>query len=236
MTDQDNPRPPRSGWRTVLILLVVALAVLAAGFYFTVLPGLSVARQEPSKLEVAIATFLLHHSVPAGEAAKTNPLAAHPDAADIAAGRELYTAKCEACHAYDGGGKTEIGSGTFPRPPVLKVALTSMSDGEIFYHIRNGIRNTAMPAWNFPDRQDVAAGELSAPSAHRGGARAAGYLRPADRGRERRPLCRLQGLPELPPGDLCALVQDGAWPMSSAIPRCIPMRFADLTRPPRPTS
>ena len=28
-----------------------------------------------------------------------------------------------------------------------------MSDGEIFYHIRNGIRNTAMPAWNFPDRK-----------------------------------------------------------------------------------
>src|SRR6202046_3600655 len=23
----------------------------------------------------------------------------------------------------------------------------------MFYHIRNGIRNTAMPAWNFPDRQ-----------------------------------------------------------------------------------
>ena len=28
-----------------------------------------------------------------------------------------------------------------------------MSDGEIFYHIRNGIRNTGMPAWNLPDQQ-----------------------------------------------------------------------------------
>ena len=28
-----------------------------------------------------------------------------------------------------------------------------MSDGEIFYHIRNGIRNTGMPAWDMPDRQ-----------------------------------------------------------------------------------
>lgn len=28
-----------------------------------------------------------------------------------------------------------------------------MRDAEIFYHIRNGIRNTAMPAWNFPDIQ-----------------------------------------------------------------------------------
>ena len=31
--------------------------------------------------------------------------------------------------------------------------VTSMSDGEIFYHIRNGIRNTGMPAWQMPDRQ-----------------------------------------------------------------------------------
>jgi len=153
MTMQDNPRPPRRGWRTIMVILLVAMVVLAGGFYFTVLPGLSVARQEPSRLEVRIATFLLKHSVPADQAAKTNPLAAHPDAADITAGRALYTAKCEACHAYDGGGKTEIGSGAFPRPPVLKVALTSMSDGEIFYHVRNGIRNTAMPAWNFPDRK-----------------------------------------------------------------------------------
>ena len=26
-------------------------------------------------------------------------------------------------------------------------------DGEVFYHIRNGIRNTGMPAWDMPDRQ-----------------------------------------------------------------------------------
>jgi len=150
---QDNPRPPRNGWRTLVIVVVVALVGLAAGFYFLALPGFSVARQEPSKLEVSVASFLLKHSVPADQAAMKNPLAAHPDAADIVAGRALYTAKCEACHAYDGGGKTEVGSSVFPRPPVLKVAVQYLSDGEIFYHVRNGIRNTAMPAWNFPDRE-----------------------------------------------------------------------------------
>ena len=61
--------------------------------------------------------------------------------------------KCELCHAYDGSGKTSIGGGQYPHPPALRsAAVEALSDGEIFYHIRNGIRNTAMPAWGLPDR------------------------------------------------------------------------------------
>ncbi|MFO1248634.1 MAG: c-type cytochrome [Alphaproteobacteria bacterium] len=131
----------------------IALMLVGAAAYALLLPGLSVARNEPSALEVRVATWLLHASVPSAEKNKTNPLNAQPDAANIRAGHDLFTAKCETCHAYDGGGKTELGAGTFPRPPALRALAPSLSDGEIFYHIRNGIRNTAMPAWNFPDRQ-----------------------------------------------------------------------------------
>jgi predicted CXXCH cytochrome family protein len=134
-------------------ILLVVILVVAGAFYALLLPGLSVARQEPSALEVKVATWLLHASVPASAKQTVNPLGAHPDPAAIRAGHDLFTQKCETCHAYDGGGKTELGAGSFPRPPVLRVAALSMSDGEIFYHIRNGIRNTAMPAWNFPDAQ-----------------------------------------------------------------------------------
>jgi len=146
-------RAPRSSSKAVIAALVVVVLVLAAGFYFLILPGLSVARNEPSKFEVQVATYLLTHSVPASAKAMTNPLGAKPDPAAIRAGHDLFTQKCEACHAYDGGGRTEIGGNSFPRAPVLRTAVASMSDGEIFYHIRNGIRNTAMPAWNLPDRQ-----------------------------------------------------------------------------------
>ena len=84
--------------------------------------------------------------------ARTDPLANDP--AEIAAGHDLFSQKCESCHGYDGGGKTEIGSGLYPRPPALQsMDVSSMTDGEIFYHIRNGIRNTGMPAWQLPDRQ-----------------------------------------------------------------------------------
>jgi len=31
--------------------------------------------------------------------------------------------------------------------------VMALTDGEIFYHIRNGIRNTGMPSWSMPDEQ-----------------------------------------------------------------------------------
>jgi len=151
MPEPTHSYPRRSKAGRIVGFALGALVLLAAAAYIFVLPGFSMARNDPSALEFRIATWLLHHSVPASDVQRVNPLG--QDVAGITAGRELFRQKCESCHAYDGGGKTEIGAGTYPRPPVLKALVTSMSDGEIFYHIRNGIRNTAMPAWNMPDRQ-----------------------------------------------------------------------------------
>ncbi len=139
--------------RSLTIAAVAVMIAAAATAYAILLPGISVARQEPSGFETEVATYLLHHSVPASAIRAVNPLGARPDPAALRAGRDLFAQKCEACHAYEGGGKTEIGANVYPRPPVLRDLVPSMTDGEIFYHIRNGIRNTAMPAWNFPDRQ-----------------------------------------------------------------------------------
>ena len=97
------------------------------------------------------ATWLLHQSVPFGAKISVNPAA---DPSNVAAGKDLFKEKCETCHGYDGGGKTVIGSHEFPRVPTLRSpAIAATSDGELFYHIRNGIRNTGMPAWNLPDRE-----------------------------------------------------------------------------------
>jgi predicted CXXCH cytochrome family protein len=136
-------------WASFIVAIIVA--VLGA-LYVIVVPGLSSARSEPPQAEVVIATWGLHQSVPADARAAVNPL--RNDVADITAGRDLYRQKCELCHGYDGSGKTSVGSGVYPRPPILRSpAIMGMSDGELFYHIRNGIRNTAMAAWNLPDRE-----------------------------------------------------------------------------------
>ena len=133
------------------IAVVFVMIVVAGALYEWLVPGLSSARTVPPKLEIAIATWLLHQSVPAQAQKQTNPLGS--DAADIVAGRDLFRENCEICHAYDGSGRTRIGGREYPHAPPLRVAVRSMSDGEVFYHIRNGIRNTGMPAWDMPDRQ-----------------------------------------------------------------------------------
>lgn len=135
------------------LLAVIAVATGATGvLYRFVVPGLSSARREPPALEVDVATWLLHQSVGEQDKMRVNPASIDP--ADVIAGRETFKQKCEGCHAYDGSGRTEIGSGEYPRPPDLRALnITSMLDGEIFYHIRNGIRNTGMPAWQMPDQQ-----------------------------------------------------------------------------------
>ena len=57
------------------------------------------------------------------------------------------------CHGYDGSGQTDAGRGEYPPPRDLRSAeVTSRTDGELFYLIQNGIRNTAMPGWQMPDQ------------------------------------------------------------------------------------
>src|SRR6201998_4127939 len=144
-------RPMRRKFLIWCAFIFVAAAAIFGVLYARVFPGLSTARTEPPAAETILATWLLHQSVPFGVQMSRNPA---PDPSDVAAGKDLYREKCEPCHAYDGGGRTPIGSNEFPRvPPLRSPPIAATSDGELFYHIRNGIRNTGMPAWNLPDRQ-----------------------------------------------------------------------------------
>jgi hypothetical protein len=109
--------------RYLIAIFIVLVLLAAAGVaYRTFVPGLSSARSEPPELEVAIATWFLHHSVPDAEAARTNPLGSDP--ADVAAGSDLFKKKCEICHAYDGSGKQKSDRGN---TRVLRRYARSMS-------------------------------------------------------------------------------------------------------------
>ena len=70
----------------------------------------------------------------------------------VAEGMAHYADHCAGCHANNGSGDTEVGHGLYPKPPDMRLDATqSLSDGELFYIIENGVRFTGMPAWSSDD-------------------------------------------------------------------------------------
>ncbi len=140
--------------RRALVTVVAALiisAIVVGLLYRYALPGFSSARSEPPRIEVAVASWLLVHSVPDRDAHRVNPLPLTDP--DVAAGATAFQQNCAVCHGYDGSGRTQIGGNVYPRAPALRELLPAVSDGQVFAFVRDGIRNTAMPAWNLPERQ-----------------------------------------------------------------------------------
>ncbi|HVV73389.1 MAG TPA: c-type cytochrome [Verrucomicrobiae bacterium] len=135
------------------ILALLSLAALGSIYWYIVKGGLN-ARQKPSGLESFVAGNLIDWSIPNAAKRAKNPLDNLRSEAE--AGRPLYQKNCEVCHGYDGAGKTTTSAGLFPPPLSLSreaLQRRKRTDGELFYFIRNGIRNTAMPGWWLTDQQ-----------------------------------------------------------------------------------
>ena len=112
------------------------------------------ANGEPTRLESEVALRLRHLAIPADQRAKNNPLEATAD--NLHEGLEHFADHCALCHANSGAGDTPIGRGLYPKPPILREARTqSLSDGELFAIIQNGIRFTGMPAFADHDATDA---------------------------------------------------------------------------------
>jgi Cytochrome C oxidase, cbb3-type, subunit III len=130
---------------TVVILLLAGLGALGLVGYQLFTTGFS-AKTEPHALEVMMARQIRHLAIPIEHRNKPNPV---PLTADILKESLAHFADhCATCHANDGSGQTPIGKNVYPKAPDLRLSDTqSMSDGELFWVIHNGIRFTAMPAW-----------------------------------------------------------------------------------------
>ncbi|HEV2392350.1 MAG TPA: c-type cytochrome [Verrucomicrobiae bacterium] len=148
-TSRKRPALGLVAFAVLCILGVVAL------YHYIVTGGLR-ARQTPSALETALAQGLVNFSIPNQEKSRRNPLNESATGPDTAAGQGLYQKHCEVCHGFDGGGKTVASGGLYPPPLDLRhVALVrrKRTDGELFYFIRNGVRNTGMPGWQLTEQQ-----------------------------------------------------------------------------------
>jgi hypothetical protein len=79
--------------KSIFGLVVLAVILTIGGLLFRFeLPGLSSARPAPPTIEIALASWLLVHSVPAEEAQRANPL--EPNEAGLAAGAALFQQNC----------------------------------------------------------------------------------------------------------------------------------------------
>ena len=129
-----------------LVIALLFLLIAAAGtVVWTLRAGVS-ARREPNVIERYVAPRLRRLAIPASARDRRNPLPASPDV--VNEGRDHFADHCAICHANDGSGDCEIGHGLYPKPPDMrKDGTQSLSDGELFYIIQNGVRFTGMPAW-----------------------------------------------------------------------------------------
>src|SRR5579885_1982929 len=141
--------------RTTAWALVIA-AVLAAAAAWTAAMmsrGFST-RAAPSRLEIALARAIRSASVPRRAKQQQNPWAGKATPEILEAARAHWASHCASCHGNDGSGNTDIGRNLYPKAPDMRLPETqNLSDGELYYIIRNGVRLTGMPAWGDPNKE-----------------------------------------------------------------------------------
>lgn len=132
--------------RSKVILGLVAAAILVGVLtvFSMVRRGFS-AHDEPSSVEATMARAMRHWAVPSELRDKKNPVPLTPQV--LGEGRSHFADHCAGCHGNDGKGGG-MGKQMYPKAPDMTLAATqSLSDGELFSIIENGIRLTGMPGF-----------------------------------------------------------------------------------------
>src|SRR5271156_5919070 len=128
------------GTALLVVLLLYGVRLVSHGF--------STADQ-PSYLERVAARAARNFAIPRQARLEANPWKGTPEVLQEA--REHFVARCAVCHGLDGSGQTEVGRNLYPKVPDLRLPLTqNLTDGELRYIIRNGVRLTGMPGWARP--------------------------------------------------------------------------------------
>jgi mono/diheme cytochrome c family protein len=135
-------------------IIYVSLSVLLFSLLFGVAFFFGAARSgmvpvqadtQPSALEKKFFTMAVHASV--ARSAAREPVTDVSVGEDLQSGAEIYKAMCAQCHGQLSGKPSVLGAGFYPPAPQLPGHAITYSDAEVFWIIKHGIRNTAMPAW-----------------------------------------------------------------------------------------
>lgn len=122
------------GFAVILLIIAVRLGILPVQ-----------ADASPSRLEASLLGSALHASV-----ARHAPTGGNPQPSpetDSIMGVTTYRQLCSRCHGPTDQSDNIYGKSFYPPAPNFALTGTTFSEGEIFWIVKHGIRNTAMPAW-----------------------------------------------------------------------------------------
>ncbi len=154
---RDSLRAPGGTMRRKGLLIGVILAtVLAVIVVYVVMHASISALPEPGVAETTLASAAKEWLI-ARAARGPLPPAPADDEASVTAGKSLFGMGCATCHGQDGRTPTPIGKSMYPRAVDLGSAdVQEMSDAEMFWVIKNGIRLTGMPGFaNINSDQEI---------------------------------------------------------------------------------
>jgi len=129
----------------LVFLVAFLVVVMIIGGVIAIHHGFS-SRDNPSGIEKVVARTSRSLAVPSRARNMKNPVSNTPD--NLHEAMAHWADHCAFCHANNGSGDTEVGKNLYPKAPDMRLADTQkLTDGELYYTIKNGIRLTGMPAW-----------------------------------------------------------------------------------------
>ncbi len=132
--------------RTSLIALTIVIVVAGSVVYMTMSFRIDALRQ-PGPIETFFASRVRDWSI---SRAARRPLPAAPEQNEenILKGSAMYGMACATCHGQNGRNPTPIGKSMYPRVPDLSSPdIQRMSDRELFWIVKNGVRLSGMPGF-----------------------------------------------------------------------------------------
>jgi mono/diheme cytochrome c family protein len=142
--------------RLLLVLLagILIIVIGCASYAIRMVQGGFSTRVAPGAVESSLAMTMRDMAIPSRYKTMKNPVTATPEV--IHEGMAHWADHCATCHANNASGDTMYGKMMYPRPPDMREKDTQdMSDGELYYTIKNGVRLSGMPAFGDPGDDDM---------------------------------------------------------------------------------
>ncbi len=126
------------------VLIMAALAILAMVFIYSGLYNVAATQPHSGAVRWVLNTTQQRSVRLRGRSVGEKPVF---DSAMVGEGFEHYREMCVVCHGAPGVERGEFGKGLNPEPPDLAHAARDLSDEELFWVTKHGIKFTGMPGF-----------------------------------------------------------------------------------------